>query len=198
MPHGLPDLSLTQGQLLWALSHGRDPDQLLKDQVRYLRQLGIPRKSTEVAPGKGNRIRYDFFDLVELGVAFKALLLRFRPKDIAALLVSDREAFRQVIAQAWLELPDTALAQDWVKSRGRTTPLLGDEINVRLHDRRSEKWGQLDLVGFNDSVPGLNFFAPIERFEDGDIRPLIPLKQSMLPWVAWALEAPAIRTGPKK
>jgi hypothetical protein len=198
LPQAVPNLSLTQGQLLWALSHGRDPDQLLKDQVRYLRQLGIPKKSTEVAPGKGNRIRYDFFDLVELGVAFRALMLRFRPKDIAALLVSDREAFRQIIAQAWLELPDAALTQDWVKSRGRTTPLIAAEINVRLHGRRSEKWGQLDIVGFNDSVPGLSLFAPIERFDDGDVLPLVPLKHSMLPWVAWALEAPVIRTGPKK
>ena len=198
MPQSVPNLSLTQGQLLWALSQGRDPDQLLKDQVRYLRQLGIPKKSTEVAPGKGNRVIYDLLDLVELGVAVRALTLRFRPKDIAALLVSNREEFRQIVARAWLELPDAALTQDWVKSRGRTVPLFEDDFPIRLHDRRSEKWGQLDIVGFNDSVPGLNLFAPIERFDDGDIRPLIPLKQSMLPWVAWALEAPAIRTGPKK
>lgn len=31
MPITLPNLSLTQGQLLWALEHGQKPGKLLKD-----------------------------------------------------------------------------------------------------------------------------------------------------------------------
>ncbi len=43
----------------------------------------------------------------------------------------------------------------------------------------------------------LEIFTPIEIFEDGEVRVLSPLQALMLPWVAWALEAPPIRTGPK-
>jgi len=197
LPQTLPDLKLTQGQLLWALGHGREPDKLLKDQVRYLRQLGIPYQSKEKAPGSGNQIRYDFFDLVELGVALAALARRFRPKDIVAVLTDDREKFRQQVAECWLDLPDGVFDAEWVKSRGRLKPFLENIAFVRLHDRRSENWGKLDLVWTGDEYPGAELLDPFERFEDGEIRVLLPLNVLMIPWVAWALEAPPIRTGPK-
>lgn len=196
LPQALPELSLTQGQLLWALGHGQDPAPLLKDQIRYLRQLGIPQTSNKNAPGSGNHIRYDFFDLVEMGIATKALHLRFRPKDIAAVIVSDQERFREKAAEVWRSFPEDILTRDWVKSRNRKRPVLGNLAIVRLHDRRSEQWGKLDFAWIGDEDLNVDLLDPIERFDDGQSRALIPLSVLMLPWVAWALEAPEPRRGP--
>jgi hypothetical protein len=35
-------LNLTHGQVAWALARGAPPAALLLDQLRYLRQLGVP------------------------------------------------------------------------------------------------------------------------------------------------------------
>jgi hypothetical protein len=191
----VPDLSLTQGQLLWAVGYGKDPDQRLKDQVRYLRQRDIPPASAAQAKGPGMRIAYDFFDLVELGLAVTGLDLGFRPKDIAAVLVDHREEMRERYAEAWESLPDSALAEDWVRSRGKRKTLIANEVIIRMHDRRGEKWGQMDFVGPEEAGEGLGLFEPVERFGDEAPRRLIPLKRLMLQWVAWALEAPEIRPG---
>lgn len=196
MPLPVPDLSLTHGQLLWALSVGRDPDTLTKDQARYLRQLEIPHKAVKSTPGSGNRIRYGFHDLVELGVAMRALTLRFRPKDIASVIVDDRDRFRQGIVKVWEHYPDDILSQQWVKSRGKIKVLSEAFGIVRLHDRRSEKWGKLDIAWSGDEHLGVDLLDPVERFEDGDVRALIPLSRFIAPWVAWALEAPEQRRGP--
>ena len=197
MPDTLPDLSLTQGQLLWALEHGQEPGRLLKDQVRYLRQLGIPKNSADQVPGRGNRIRYDFHDLVELGLGVTALQRRFTPKDISAVLVDGRESMRQGIETAWRDMSEEQINANWIKSRGTIVPLRLNDFYLRLHDRRTEEWGKVDIVRPDQVKPELEVFTPIEIFEDGEIKVLFPLQALMLPWVAWALEAPPIRTGPK-
>lgn len=196
MPRQLPNLELTYGQLLWSIRYGREPNQLVKDQVRYLRTLAIPSAAKEQARGPGSRITYDFFDLVEIGVAVTALDFRFRPKDIAAVLADKRDEMRKVYASVWKELPDAALAAEWVKARGKQTPLLADETYLRLHDRRSEQWGTVDFAGPDEATADLPFFEPIERFADSNAKRLIPLKLLMIQWVAWALEAPATKPGP--
>lgn len=197
MPEALPDLNLTQGQLLWALGHGQDAKTSLKNQVRYLRQLGIPKNSAEQVSGPGNCIRYDFHDLVELGLGVTALKHRFKPKDISAVLVDGREDMRRAIEMAWREMSGEQISANWIKSRGTIVPLRVDDFYLRLHERRTEKWGQVDIVGTDQVKPGLEVFTPIEIFEDGEVKVLFPLQTLMLPWVAWALEAPSIRTGPK-
>ena len=197
MPDALPNLSLTQGQLLWALEHGQEPGKLLKDQVRYLRQLGIPKNSADQVPGSGNRVRYDFHDLVELGLGVTALKRRFKPKDISAVLVDGRESMRQAIETAWRQMSEEQISANWIKSRGTIRPLRMDDFYLRLHDRRSEAWGKVDIVLPGNMNPELEVFTPIEIFEDGEVKVLFPLQTLMLPWVAWALEAPSIRTGPK-
>lgn len=197
MPQLLPDFRLTHGQVLWAINDGREPDQVLKDQVRYLRLLGIPKRSTDEASGSGNRIRYRFHDLVELGIALTALRRRLRPKDIKAVLEAQRTDLRKEIELAWRELPEDVLEQDWVKSRGAKGVMFGDERYIRLHDRYSENWGQLDFVGFDEIGELRNLFDPVERMTDGAVLDLLPVKRLMIPWIAWALEAPETRTGPK-
>jgi hypothetical protein len=195
MPSRLPDLNLTLGQMLWAVRYGHEPDQRFRDQARYLRVLDIPPASAMQAEGPGKRVHYGFADLIELGLAVTGLDLGFKPKDIAAVLVGQREAMHRIYVDTWLELPDTALAADWVKSRGRIQPLLADEIFIRLHDRRGGKWGQIDLVGPEEAGHGPPIFEPVERFGSEAPRRLIPLKRLMLQWVAWALEAPEIKPG---
>jgi hypothetical protein len=198
MPEQLPDLHLTHGQLLWAIRYGRDPDRQLKDQVRYLRALGIPAAAKEQAKGPGTRITYDFFDLIEVGVAITALNFRLRPKDISAVLVGKRDEMRKVYVAAWKELPEQALTAEWVKSRGQRIAIPDVEYRLRLHERHSEQWGEMDWVGPEETTPDLPIFHPIERFADGLRRPVLPLKQLMIQWVAWALEAPPTKPGPAK
>ena len=197
MPQDIPDLHLTQGQLLWAIKYGREPDARMKYQVRYLRALDIPLASSRQASGPGKRITYDFFDLIEAGVAITGLDLGFRPKDIAAVLVERRDDAHRFYAEVWHELPDASLEQDWVRSRGRVGALLGDEVYIRLHDRRSQKWGQLDFVTSAEGGEDLPILEPVERFDGEAPRRLLPLKRLMLQWVAWALEAPPIKPGRK-
>jgi hypothetical protein len=195
MPQRLPNLELTHGQLLWAIGYGRNASRKLKDQARYLRTLGIPPAAEEQARGPGARIRYDFYDLVEVGVAVTALNFGFRPKDIIAVIVGQREGMRRAYCAAWKELPEEAVHAGWVKTRGKQS-MFETEYRLRLHDRHSEKHGEMDWVGPNEVTPKLSIFQPIERFADGTTRAVIPLKQLMVQWVAWALEAPPTKPGP--
>lgn len=195
MPRQLPDLDLSFGQMLWAVRYGGEPDQRFRDQIRYLRLLDIPAASAAQASGPGKAIRYGFHDLVELGLAVTALDLGFRPKDIAATLVGCRAAMHRLYREAWLELPDAALEAEWVKSRGRIGAMVDEELVLSLHDRRSAKWGQIDIVSAEEAGEGLPLFEPVERFANEPPRRLLPLKRLMLQWVAWALEAPEIKPG---
>lgn len=193
----LPELSLSHGQMLWALGHGRAADDTLKDQVRYLRQLGIPTNSSLQAPGRGNRVRYGIHDLIELGLAMTGLRYRFRPKDIQAVLQDDREQLRLHTIFAWGEQPDDILEQDWVKSRQSPDMIIRPEIYLRMHDRRRKSGGHLEILGTERAAPGEGILMPVEVFEDGEYRLIIPVMLLSIPWIAWALEAPSIRTGPK-
>lgn len=195
MPDRLPDLDLTLGQVLWAIGYGREPNRVLRDQVRYLRLLDIPPAPAAQASGPGNRIRYGFNDLVELGLAVTALDHGFRPKDIAAVLVKQRKEMRKLYKKAWLALPEQVLSQSWVRSRGELGVMLDEELYLRLHDRRSEKWGELDFVSAKESSNELPILEPVERFGNGPPRRLIPLKRLIAQWVVWAMEAPEIKPG---
>ena len=192
----LPDLQLSYGQLLWATNYGREPDRIMKDQVRYLRLLDIPMAAAKRASGSGTRIPYDFFDLMELGLAVTALNLGFRPREISAGLVRNRAKMRLHYVDAWTEIPEPVLHDPWVKSRGRIKPMFGEELFVRLHNRRSENFGQIDFVSEAEATDDMPILEPIERFETGQPRRLIPLKRLMIQWVVWAQEAPATKPGP--
>lgn len=192
----LPDLQLSYGQLLWAIHYGREPDQMLKDRVRYLRQMDIPAAAAREAEGSGKRITYNFFDLVELGLAVTSLDLGFRPNEISAGLVGNRSQMRKHYMEVWGEIPEMALQAEWVRSRGRLKPLFEEESFVRLHDRRSDAFGKIDFVSFEEASERLPAFEPVERYEKEPPRRLIPLKRVMIQWVAWAQEAPVTRPGP--
>src|SRR6266446_919741 len=131
------DLSLTHGQVAWTLSRGLPPSQQLLDQLRYLRQLGVPFTKGELGSGRGNRIRYGFDHLIELGVAVFGLQRGMAPREVAAIVVNHRDEFRRRYRETLAALPPAKFEADWVKSRGALVPLMRDEVFLRMHDRYS-------------------------------------------------------------
>lgn len=192
-----PHLSLTYGQLVWSACYGMEPDQRTRDQLRYLRALGIPEGATGKTGGSGNQLSYGFDDQIELGLGLTALGLGMRPADIGAVLVGHRVEMRRLYRQAWSEIPEAALDAPWVKSRGRMGALIDSEYYIRLHDRYSDAPGTFELLGPEQAEDPMALFAPIERVGGQPPRRVLPLKRLMIQWVAWAREVPVIRTGPK-
>jgi hypothetical protein len=197
MPKPLPKLSLTHGQVAWAISLGRQPEQRLLDQIRYLRRLGVPFEESELGTGRGNRVRYRFDHLIELGLGVAALRRGMAPKDITGLLVKQRKALRRFYREAYLDQPDAALNADWVKSRGQSIPLLANERFLRLHDRYSDAPGKIERMRQDEIADPSQLFSMVERRPGEKLRTLFPLTRLVLELVAWALEAPETRPGPQ-
>jgi len=197
MATSLPQLSLSHGQVLSALSAGLPVSQMLVDELRYLRQLGVPFKESELGGGRGNQIRYRFEHLIEVGVAVFALRHGMRPREIAGYLKKYRKYLRQAYRKAFLDQPETAITQDWVKSRGKHVPMLENELFIRLHDRYSATPGKYDLLRLDEVTDLRDVMGMVERFPGGETRTLVPLKKLVLELVAWALEAPVTKPGPQ-
>jgi hypothetical protein len=195
----LPRLTLTHGQAIWTLCLGIFPvapqRQLVLDQVRYLRQLGIPFDERTRGQGRGHRMRYHFEELAELGVALYALRRGVRPKDIRACLVTERTRLRALYHQAMEEQPAQALEACWVKSRGTSIPLLGNERFLRVHNRYSDTPGTFDVIGPEQAQAFGDLFGMRELFADGTTQVLVPLTRLVLELVAWAREAPDTKPG---
>jgi hypothetical protein len=196
MPTSITKLNLTHGQALWTLSHGMPPEQRMVDLVRYLRQLGVPFNESELGTGRGNRIRYSYAHLVELGVALFALQRGMKPQEAARFVLEHRKYLRRLYVRAFSQQPETAVKQTWVKSRGRLVPILGDEIFLRLHDRYSQKPGKISLLGPSEIKNLSELFALAEKYPGEETRTLLPLTRLVLELVAWAQEAPEIKPGP--
>ena len=164
--------------------------------MRYLRQLGVPFSKAELGAGSGNRIRYGFDHLIELGVAVFGLERGMRPREVARILIGHRAEFRRFFRDTLAALPEDAFTAEWVKSRGTVVPFK-NEIVVRLHDRYSERPGSFELVP-GDPFDAFGQFATVtERYPGGDLRTLLPLTRLVIELVAWAREAPEIKPGPK-
>src|SRR5260370_39439402 len=110
------DLSLTHGQVAWVLSRGLTPTAEVFDQIRYLRQLGVPFTKQELGMGRGNRIRYGFDHLIELGVALFGLRRGMAPREVAALLLQHRDELRQCYRDTPARPPPDAFRSERVKS----------------------------------------------------------------------------------
>lgn len=196
MPTRIPTLSLTHGQVLWALARGRSPEPTMVDQLRYLRRLGVPFKKSELGSGTGNRVRYRYEHLIELGVALFGLQRGMRPREVAKFLTEHRKYLRTIYVKAFSEQPELATKADWVKSRGRMVPVLGYEIFLRLHDRYSNAPGRVEVVGQNEMKNLSEFFLLKETYPGEEARTLLPLTRLVLELLAWAKEAPEIKPGP--
>ena len=190
-------LSLTHGQVAWTLSRGLPPTQELLDQLRYLRQLGVPFTKDELGGGRGNRIRYGFDHLIELGVALFGLRRGIRPREMASILIDRRDEFRRLFRDVLTALPAGSFEAEWVKSRGAIVPLISGEIFMRLHDRYSERPGTVELVPGDGFAALIQLRAVTETYPGGEVRTLLPLTRLVLELVAWAREAPEIKPGRK-
>ena len=189
------NLSLTHGQVVLSLARGQPPNRQLLDQLRYLRQRGVPFCKQELGGGTGNRVHYGFDHLIELGVAVFGLQRGMTPREVAAILVPHRAEFRRLYRDVLATLPENAFEADWVKSPG-TVPIM-NEIVLRLNDRYSERPGSFELVG-GDSFAAFTQLATLtERYPGGELRTLLPLRRMVIELVAWAREAPEIKPGRK-
>jgi len=195
----IPRLHLSLGQIAWAINLGEPAPRHLLDRLNYLRQLGIPLNRDQRGAGSGNRVPYDYDDLIECGVALFALENGMKPADVSKVLVGERSHSRKTYRKALKVLPEQALTDPWVKSRGKTVPMIADEVWLRLHNRYSETPGTMEVLGpaDGDAPAGASLFDPVERFADGLTFRLVPLTRLAVQWTAWALEAPEIRTGPR-
>jgi len=188
------DLSLTHGQVAWVLARGQQPSALLLDQLRYLRQVGVPFSKQELGGGRGNRIRYGFEHLIELGVALFGLQRGMAPREVAQILVNHRVEFRRLYRDTVAALPAGAFEAAWVKGRGEVVPIR-NEICLRLHDRYSERPGTFELVPGDAFAALMELEAITEKYPGGEIRTLLPLTRLVLELVAWAREVPEIKPG---
>jgi hypothetical protein len=191
----VPRFRLSLGQLVWALNRGRPASARLRNEVRYLRQLGVPHAEDAVGEGRGNRIFYGFDELIECGVALYAIHRGMKIADAAGLLIKERATFCRLYRDAFLKQSEAALSADWVKSRGRISTFIDEECFLRVHNRYSERPGSYEVVTPANSVQGAEFFSMVEKFADDDSRVLVPLKKLVLELVAWAKDAPEIRPG---
>ena len=190
------DLALTHGQVAWALARGEPPSAQLIDQLRYLRQLGVPFSKAELGSGSGHRIRYGFDHLIELGVAIFGLERGVRPREVARILVDHRAELRRCYRDTVAELPESAFEADWVKSRGAVQPIINERF-LRLYDRYSEQPGSFELVPGDALAAFMQFAMAVERYPGGEIRTALPLIRLVTELVAWAREAPEIKPGRK-
>ena len=189
-------LGLTHGQVAWTLSRGLPPSRRLIDQLRYLRQLGVLFAKEELGGGRGNRIRYGFDHLIELGAALFGLQRGMTPREVAGILVDHRIELRRCYRDTLAVLPPSAFEQAWVKSRGAVVPIM-NEVFLRLHDRYSERQGTFELVP-GDAFAALTQIEFLtEKYPGGEVRTLLPLTRLVLELVAWAREAPEIKPGRK-
>jgi len=196
MPSRIPNFRLTHGQVAWAIAQGNDPSKVLLDQLRYLRQLGVPFEASELGSGRGNRIRYGFDHLIELGVAVFGLKRGMRPREVATVLTTFRKRLRKIYRSAFLAQPENALEEDWVKSRGRIIPFYLDDYSFSLNDRFSDSPGTYQLVKPGEHVDGALAWDVVERYPGDKTRTIVPTTALVLELVAWAKEAPEIKPGP--
>ena len=196
MPTTVPKLSLSHGQVVYALSRGSAPDPVLIDQIRYLRQLGVPFGKYELGVGRGNRVRYRYEHLIELGAALWGLERGMKPREVAEFLVEQRRYLRELYVVALRKMPETTLRAPWVKSRGRIIPMMEDEIFLRFHDRYSKAPGKIDMLGLDEVQELHELFVTAEKYPGESARTLLPLTRLAFELVAWALEAPEIKPGP--
>lgn len=194
-----PQLSLSRGQLAWALARGEEPSDLLLSQIRYLRQLGIPFADGERGSGRGHRITYDFHDLMETGVAFEAIRLGLPPR-LLHMLIEERAKYHAFYDFAYGELPEAAWQSSWIRSKGKEVPfLLKDELLIRMQGRFDDAPGKVTMTGLDPDAPlgDLPFGTLVEEIPGQEPRVVIPVKRLMLELVTYAKEAPATRPGPK-
>lgn len=193
----IPRLQLTHGQVAWAICDGQPPDAKTTDQLRYLRQLGVPFTKDSLGVGRGNRLTYGFDQLIECGVAIWALRRGVRPRQAAEFLVGNRTALRKLCRETLRAQSNAAIGAPWVRSRGKVIPTLAADNFIALYPSAQragatiEPMTPVEAIEFNAGIGDL-----VAR-QGHDVQPLVPLGRLVIQLVTWALAAPEIKTGPR-
>lgn len=193
----VPRLDLTHGQVAWAICDGQPPEQKTTDQLRYLRQLGVPFTEKELGVGRGHRLTYTYDHLIECGVAIWAMRRGIRPRLAAEFLVGDRPRLRKLYREALRQQPEGALDAPWIKSRGKIMPTHSKENFILLHKDFLDHSAHIDVMTLEEVVMFNAAMGDMVARTGQDVQPLVPLGRVAIQLVAWALEAPEVRTGPR-
>jgi hypothetical protein len=188
-----PRLQLSHGQVLWALAGGKDALQALTDQLTYLRQLGIPFTKEEVGQGRGNRLAYGYYHLIEVGLAIEALRRGVAPRHLK-MLISRRATFRKYYRAAYMQLaPKWSLLEN---DDPRAWPNFEEEYLVSFHGRYTKTPGEITLADPNDpaTAPFLDLVGRAPGQADYIV---IQLKALVTRLLLLANAAPTIKPGPK-
>jgi len=198
MPSPIPRLSLTHGQAVWALCSGEPASAPVLDQLRYLRQLGIPFNASELGTGRGNRILYNYDQLVETGVGLFGLRRGMRPIEIARLIIDNRQEFRRLYRKAYRDQPAAVIQAFEIKNRDDGPVIFPVEMFLLLYDRFSDKPGTYEVIQSGNTDPVSPFAHLTRAYPAAEwARALLPLTNLVLDLVAWAREAPEIKPGRK-
>ena len=193
MTIAVPDLKLSLGQVLWCLAGGKEPSPPLPAQIRYLRDLEIPFKKKDLGKGRGVRLAYGFYELIELGVAYEGLRRRIEPRNLKKL-ASRRTEFRKHYREAYLELAANPGVFD---GDPHDRALLIREHLVRLYDKFSETPGEIVIAVALPPKPGRKPWDLVEVYEGGEERDVIALNSLIIHLLGLAKIAPVLKPGPK-
>ena len=193
----IPSLHLTHGQVAWAICDGQPPDAKTTDQLRYLRQLGVPFTQNNLGVGRGNRLTYTYDQLIECGVAIWALRRGVRPRQAAEFLVANRTALRKLYRETLRAQPDAAIGAPWVRSRGKVIPTLANDNFIALYQTADRPGATIELMTLAEALEFNAGFGDLVARHGHDVQPLVPLGRLVIQLVTWALEAPNIKTGPR-
>lgn len=193
----IPPLTLTLGQVSWALALGQEPQRPMLAKLNYLRKLGIPFELDRQHLGSGNPVSYSYSDMVEMGVGLWALMHGVKPSVISQFLIGERKILRDLYIQALHVLPPAALDAPWVRSHGKSGAVNENDILLRFHDLYDKSLGKFEVVFQKDLQHSLfdQLFNTVEVSPMGSPKLLMPLTTMALQWLAWALDAPPIRPG---
>jgi hypothetical protein len=189
----VPRLQLSHGQVLWTLAGGKNPPPALIDQLTYLRQLGIPFADEEKGQGRGKRLTYGFYHLIEVGLATEALRRGVPPRHLK-MLKSERAKYRNLYRAAYKELaPAWALLEE---DDPRSWPMFQDEYLVSFHGRYTKSPGEITLADPNDPATR-PFIDLVGRAPGQDDYVVIQIKALVTRLLLLSKIAPTIKPGPK-
>lgn len=193
----VPTLHLSHGQVAWAICDGQPADAKTLDQLRYLRQLGVPFAASKLGVGRGNRLTYHYDELIESGVAIWALRRGVRPRQVADFLIAQRTTLRKIYRQTLRDQADGAIGAPWVRSRGKVIPTLDADNFVALYKESNRPGTTIETMTLTEAVEFNAALGDMVARNGHDVQPLVPLGRLVIQLVTWALEAPDIKAGPR-
>ena len=196
----LPRIRLHHGQALWVLTQlgfrGAASESTFKEYIKSLRKLGTPFARGEVGPRLRSLANYSFYHLMELALILTLRVYHVVPDSLLVEIAQHRKDLYRHYRRAYSE-----------RRTGKGSPVVVTAIG---HKPGCMQGLFLDLqVDFsggrltNFGPPKL--LSPFEALRvfgrrDAAARSFLPIKLSSLAEsvVATALQAPAIRRGPRK